>query len=223
MPNNTHSDGSLQHLDGQTYSTLRIWKAQFRGYECHSPVSLVAGTVFNFFKKWRIQPGIVGHVSLELVKDGRQLEYISLYPNGWSSGYNREQQREEGEGDIGYRIAPDETIYLYSLDVDEMQQAFDSIRNNTRFNGLAIKFYDDSPLLAGDNCSSLVHNLLQIGGLGNLVQHHWIALYTPNNISAITKHAKTKELELYPETNGFQTEDEHINPLSSVENLFNNF
>ncbi len=196
-----------ENISRDTHVILRVWKPKISGQECYSAISLTFGTLWNFYRS-RFEPGMIGHASLELVQNGNSAKYVSLYPNVLVD-FDHIQQIEQG---IGHHTVADEVIYLYSLDVSAMISEFDSIRNLSP-NG--VPTYG----ITGYSCVSLVRRLLEFGGLNELFQHEWIGLYTPNNISATVKHAKNRELTMFPVTSSedYQQGHETQNSLSFIE------
>lgn len=166
----------------------------------------------------------VGHVSLHTPN-----HYVSWWPNPANneqigiynviSAQNNTYENDKfSEGTPENPREPDYRVTLYSLDVAEMENAFQEIEQS-----------DFGYVLAGDkkatrifnsrrgqSCSGLAYELLEIGGIFNLVKIHqnlkakWIVV-PPEDLASLVKNAKYNELTQHPETEPWATfPDEYI-------------
>ncbi len=143
-------------LNQRNYAAVRIWNT-----------TLTSGEVKSF-----------GHTALQGYKRDKLLFNVSLYPGnpeGIGPGsitrivpaYWRSAEEDDGE-------APDETIKIYSLNLDRMQTEFETIKKSNVYGmvssgGTTAMFGQENELFAR-NCSSVVRDILNFGGLPNLFE-----------------------------------------------------
>lgn len=115
---------------------------------------------------------------------------------------------------------PDFICCLYSLDVEKIHNKIKdvcpqignwSILGNTKFNRPNAHM--------SHSCSSLVYDLLIVGGIGNLTLIGLTvpAMPSPHNIFTIARRAKKYEIQRYSDSQRFDQEDGHVfNPHDEV-------
>jgi hypothetical protein len=153
----------------------------------------------------------VGHVSVEIEE-----RYISFWPGKKGTNiyfnFNTKIGDEQEEGPNGQQRMADIVIVLYSLDVADLNNYFDQIRDKRIYSmipNLTMEFREDNSLA---NCASLVLELLLKGSLEKLLpKDRWparsmdngVAEFHPLYIAELIAEAKRIELQRYPFTKNF--------------------
>ncbi len=162
----------------------------------------------------------VGHVSIETA---HPKAYVSLWPAtpvdikrsfsgilyaappDFKSNYQQDRVEE--------RRNPEVTICLYSLNAHRLCEKFEEIKKSPKFKGWILSGGNIINNHSGESCASLAYSLLETAGIPKLLAEgefslDFSSISTPDDLAALVKTAKYREIQKHPETEGFKFQEE---------------
>jgi ankyrin repeat protein len=206
-------------LEPESYVIVRVWTPKVNKTDSSYTAVMAKKSLAKFTGKDASDDSDVGHISLAIYQNGEQKAYISHWPKK-DAYYDEESEHKKSNADNNSfasdmaceQSLPSYQIRLYSLDIEKILVYYRQRKPNLRYDlyGTAKK----QVLITGDeaivhNCSSLIYELLEIGGLFEwlLKDSEKISItprpVTPLLVGELAQKARAVEDILYPETKAF--------------------
>lgn len=199
--------------------TIYVWEPKLNG-QTSDAVSLIKARIGGQVNNQLISR--IGHVAIQTNNhyaswwpSDEDANRVSLFNVVGAQNSNFDQDcRSEG-------TQPDLVICFYTLDVEEIETAFQEVKDTKNYGYVlsgdkkAVRLLNASK---GNSCCGLAYELLEAGGILKLSSYHkditakWWHL-TVENFTEFLRNAKQYEVSQFPQTRGYALAGEYVPAL----------